>query len=94
MAIRPLIVPVADSAPSEHGRSAPITLAAGTYDLTILRPTDTASPAFDFDPLPAPAPPIGHGLLVLLGTGGLLFGAKLFARSNRQRSYTPAGAAA
>jgi hypothetical protein len=33
-----------------------------------------------------PAPLIGHGLPVLLAVGGMLFGAKLFERSNKRRS--------
>jgi hypothetical protein len=32
-----------------------------------------------------PAPPIGRGLPVLLAVGGILFGAKLFARTRRRR---------
>jgi hypothetical protein len=35
--------------------------------------------------VPVPAPPIGHGPLVLLAVGGLLFGAKLFGRSRNHR---------
>jgi hypothetical protein len=38
-----------------------------------------------------PAPLIGHGFPVLLGVGGLLFGAELFGRGTRRRSLgTPA----
>lgn len=33
-----------------------------------------------------PAPPIGHGLLLFLAVGGLLFGGKLYERNTRQRS--------
>jgi hypothetical protein len=43
-----------------------------------------------------PAPLIGHGLLAVLAVGGLLFGADLWARSKRRRSFgtdTPRAAA-
>jgi hypothetical protein len=33
-----------------------------------------------------PAPPIGHGLPVLLAVGGLLFGFRLWDRSKKRRS--------
>ena len=38
------------------------------------------------DPLPVPAPPIGHGLPVALAVGGVLLGAKFFERSREPRS--------
>jgi hypothetical protein len=34
-----------------------------------------------------PAPVIGHGLPAVLAVGGLLFGAKLWERSKRRRSF-------
>jgi len=87
------LLPVSDSAPTSSETTAPITLTGGTYDLYYTAANGTPEDLVT-NTVPVPAPPIGHGLLVLLATGGLLFGAKLFERSNKQRSYTPAGAAA
>jgi hypothetical protein len=36
-------------------------------------------------PVPAPAPLIGHGLLVFLAAGGVLFGSKLLGRRREAR---------
>jgi len=44
--------------------------------------------------VPAPAPPIGRGLPVLLAVGGLLFGSKLWERSIKRASRGVAGAEA
>ena len=87
------LLPVSDSAPTSSETTAPITLTAGTYDLYYTAANGTPEDLVT-NTVPVPAPLIGHGLLVLLAAGGLLFGAKLFERSNKQRSYTPAGAAA
>jgi hypothetical protein len=44
---------------------------------TITASNQSGNSAFEFDPLVVPAPLIGHGLLVLLAVGGVLFGGKL-----------------
>ena len=87
------LLPVSDSAPTSSETTAPITLTAGTYDLYYTAANGTPE-GLVTNTVPVPAPPIGHGLLVLLASGGLLFGAKLFGRSNRQSSHTSAAAAA
>jgi hypothetical protein len=45
---------------------------------------DSAHPAFEFDPLVVPAPPIGQGLAAVLAVCGGLFGFKLWERSKRR----------
>jgi len=87
------LLPVSDSGPTSSETTAPITLAGGTYDLYYTAANGTPEDLVT-NTVPVPAPLIGHGLLVLLAAGGLLFGAKLFERSNKQHSHTPAGAAA
>lgn len=76
---------IADSAPTSDVTSGPVTLAAGTYDLWYTAANGTPE-VLVTNTVPVPAPLIGHGLPVLLAVGGLLFGAKMWDRSNRQRS--------
>jgi hypothetical protein len=55
----------------------------GTF--TSVTATDNAvNSAYEFDPLVVPSPLIGHGLLVLLAVGGVLFGGKLLENSKKQ----------
>ena len=48
--------------------------------------SDSSSAAFEFTVASVPAPPIGHGLPVLLAVGGMLFGGGLLQRG-RKRSW-------
>jgi hypothetical protein len=56
---------------------------AGTFFVLDVRGTNGNTGLVDASVIPAP--PIGHGPLVLLAVGGLLFGAKLFGRSKKHR---------
>lgn len=87
------LLPLSDSAPTSSATTAPITLGAGIYDLYYTAANGTPEDLVT-NTVPVPAPPIGHGLLVLLATGGLLFGAKLFGRGNQHHAHIAAEAAA
>jgi hypothetical protein len=72
------------------------TLAAGMEDVGVMitgltsftevKATDNATPAFEFALSAVPAPVIGHGLLVALAIGGVLFGSKLLEERSKKRS--------
>jgi len=55
----------------------------GTFT-TVTASDTSANSAFEFDPLVVPAPLIGHGLLVLLAVGGVLFGGKLLENMKKR----------
>jgi hypothetical protein len=66
-----------ESAPTSNMTSPTITLNGGTtYDLWYTSANGTPETLIT-DTEPVPAPLIGHGLLVLLAVGGVLFGGKL-----------------
>jgi hypothetical protein len=77
------LLPLAASQPTTPVNTASIFLAAGTYDLWY-----TAANGLPEDlqtnSVPIPAPLIGHGLLVLLAVGGVLFGSKFLENSKKQ----------
>jgi hypothetical protein len=51
---------------------------------TLTAQDQSTNSAFEFDPLVVPAPLIGHGLLVLLAVGGVLFGGKLLENMKKR----------
>jgi hypothetical protein len=69
------LLPLADSAPTSQVSTIPINLAAGTYDLYYTAANGLPE-VLQTNSVPVPAPLIGHGLLVVLTVGGVLFGGK------------------
>ncbi len=77
------LLPVGDSGPTVADTTAAITLGAGTYDLWYTAANGLPE-VLETNSVAVPAPPIGHGLPVILAVGGILFGAKLWERSKRR----------
>jgi len=71
------------SSPTSSELSGPVNLAAGTYDLFYTTGNGTPE-VLQTGTVNVPAPLVGHGLLVLLAVGGVLFGGK-FLESLRVR---------
>jgi len=78
------LLPPGASAPTNSAMEGPVNLAAGTYDLFFTSANGT--PEVLQTGTVVPAPLIGHGLLVLLAVGGVLFGGKLLERSKARGS--------
>jgi len=77
------LLPLAASAGTNVVTTAPINLLAGTYDLWYMAANGLPE-ILQTNSVPIPAPLIGHGLLVLLAVGGVLFGGKLIQNSKKQ----------
>jgi hypothetical protein len=59
-------------------------LISGLASFTVLKASDAATAAFEFDVASVPAPTIGQGLPVLLALGGMLLGMKFYKRGKGQ----------
>jgi hypothetical protein len=70
------LFPVGASHPTNVATSGPITLGPGSYDL-FYESNNNLPEVLQTHFNAVPAPLIGHGLLVLLAVGGVLFGGKL-----------------
>jgi len=73
------------SGPTNSALSGPVNLAAGTYDLFYISANGT--PEVLQTGTVVPAPLIGHGLLVLLAVGGVLFGGKFLESLKTRHSH-------
>jgi hypothetical protein len=80
------LLPFLASAPTSNANTAAINnpIAAGNYDLWYTSANGTPEILIT-DTVPVPAPLIGHGLLVLLAVGGVLFGGK-FLESHKKHA--------